>query len=660
MSQTYYAILTAIGEAKLANATALGTTLKLTAMAVGDGGGSTPQPDRDQKKLVNEKRRAPLNSLYVDPLNPSQIVAEQIIPEDVGGWWIREGGLYDPDGNLCAVANFPDTYKPLLASGSGRVQTIRIVLVVSNTAAVMLKIDPSVVLATRDELKRVISAHLEATDPHPQYTTEQESHTIAVEELGKLGIGGVLDLRGNALPKRPRDMPMGVRVGLVDCGELGVGGGKGTYGVMYITREWVDISGVSTFQRQLWVNGKLYVQIGLDLDTWGEWRRVDGADWSDVRDKPTTLDGYGITDAATLKSPTFTDKPTAPTPDVGDNSKRLVNTEYVARETVRNFALGETGGAPTWVRLGRWSGASQVGRKLYLKLITGAGYNALNDQSAICEVHFQTANGINGQTGSSGDFYGSGWGWVKGASALGHIFVVQIDRDTFDFYVQFLVVPGPSTYQISIAGGKWGHDGAADSPSGNYIDLPVSRIATVEAVGAKPGTLTVTFADTPPAGTLVCNGAAVSRATYANLFAAIGTKYGAGNGLTTFNLPNIPDGYALLAGAASNVGKVVTGDVISHSHTASSGAGGSHTHSAWTGTDGAHQHYSGAATWVGNGGNASGGAGVATGGGTWDGAHAHGVGVGAVGDHSHAVTVNAAGGSANLAAGIKLLPCIVF
>lgn len=174
MSQTYYAILTAVGEAKLANAAALGTTLQLTHMAVGDGKGATPQPSRTQTALVHENRRGPLNSLFVDPANPSQIVAEHIIPEDVGGWWIREIGLYDTAGDLCAVANCPDTYKPVLASGSGRIQTIRMVLIVSNAGAVQLKIDPAVVLASRGYVDQVMGAHAAAADPHPQYLTNEE------------------------------------------------------------------------------------------------------------------------------------------------------------------------------------------------------------------------------------------------------------------------------------------------------------------------------------------------------------------------------------------------------------------------------------------------------------------------------------------------------
>lgn len=183
MAQIYFAILTAIGEAKLANATALGTTLQLTKMAVGDGNGATPIPNRNQTALVHENRRAPLNTLFVDPANASQLVAEQIIPEDIGGWWIRELGLYDAAGDLCAVANCPDTYKPVLSSGSGRTQIIRMVLIVANTAAVELKVDPSVVLAPRGYVDQTMAAHTVAADPHPQYVTDADlaAHNIAAD-----------------------------------------------------------------------------------------------------------------------------------------------------------------------------------------------------------------------------------------------------------------------------------------------------------------------------------------------------------------------------------------------------------------------------------------------------------------------------------------------
>ncbi|EFB70385.1 hypothetical protein PROVRUST_08479, partial [Providencia rustigianii DSM 4541] len=145
----YFALLTTYGEKVLAEATALGTKIELTHMSVGDGGGSLPAPDTKQTKLINERRKAAINTLFIDPLNPNQIIAEQVIPENEGGWWIREIGLFDKSGALVAIANCPETYKPLLVEGSGRTQTIRVVLIVSHTESVTLKIDPTVVLATR-------------------------------------------------------------------------------------------------------------------------------------------------------------------------------------------------------------------------------------------------------------------------------------------------------------------------------------------------------------------------------------------------------------------------------------------------------------------------------------------------------------------------------
>ena len=180
MTAKYYALLTNLGAAKLANATALGTQLSLTQMALGDGGGVLPTPDPAQTKLIGEKRRAALNSLSVDPENTNQIIAEQIIPEDQGGFWIREIGLFDQDNTLIAIANCPETYKPQLQEGSGRTQTVRMILVVNSTEAVTLKIDPSVVLATRKyvddkviEVKAyaddLMAKHVAAANPHPQY-----------------------------------------------------------------------------------------------------------------------------------------------------------------------------------------------------------------------------------------------------------------------------------------------------------------------------------------------------------------------------------------------------------------------------------------------------------------------------------------------------------
>ncbi|WP_392989771.1 phage tail protein [Serratia ureilytica] len=169
MATKYFALLTNVGAAKLANATALGAKIEITQMAVGDGNGTLPTPNPAQTALAHELRRAQLNTLTIDPANTNQIIAEQVIPEDVGGWWIREIGLFDKDGDMIAVANCAETYKPKLQEGSGRVQVIRVILIVSSADAVTLKIDPSVVLATREYVDGELKKHAESRN-HPDGT----------------------------------------------------------------------------------------------------------------------------------------------------------------------------------------------------------------------------------------------------------------------------------------------------------------------------------------------------------------------------------------------------------------------------------------------------------------------------------------------------------
>ncbi|WP_262864809.1 phage tail protein, partial [Morganella morganii] len=164
MTAKYFAILTNYGAAQLANAVALGTQMNISTMAVGDGGGTLPVPDPAQTKLVRETRRSAVNQISIDEKNPNFIIAEQVIPENEGGWFIREIGLFDDNGGLIAVGNAPETYKPNLQEGSGRTQVIQIVLMVSSTQAITLKVDPSVVLATREYVTKSIDAAIQASE----------------------------------------------------------------------------------------------------------------------------------------------------------------------------------------------------------------------------------------------------------------------------------------------------------------------------------------------------------------------------------------------------------------------------------------------------------------------------------------------------------------
>ena len=192
MSQQYYTLVTNIGAARIAKATALGTVVNLSQMAVGDGGGNPITPSATATALTREVYRASLNMLAVDENNQKQVIAELLIPEEQGDFTIREVGLFDDDNNLIAIGSIADSYKPLLSSGTASQQIIRMVIQIDNTDAVVLKVDPAVVLATRDfvtkEVSRIMEnsvARVDSIDSLRAYNGT--SQTVIVEEYYKNG-----------------------------------------------------------------------------------------------------------------------------------------------------------------------------------------------------------------------------------------------------------------------------------------------------------------------------------------------------------------------------------------------------------------------------------------------------------------------------------------
>ncbi|MGO4813359.1 phage tail protein [Cupriavidus sp. 2MCAB6] len=384
MSQTYFSILTEAGEAMFANATALGIPVKLTHISVGDGGGNLPTPDRKQSSLVNEQRRAPLNSLAQDMTNPGQFIAEQVIPEDVGGWWIREIGLHDESGTLCAIANCPPSYKPKLAEGSGRTQVVRMVFLVGSADAVELKIDPSVVLATRQYCDSAIATELDKRDGKQSVRAATNAKLAALH--GLLTVDGVrLKAADRVLVKdqaagkdngiyvatasawaraSDADAALEVTPGMLVPVEEGTANGDS---VWQLVTDGPIVIGNTALAFEM-AAGRTGVTAGtyrsVTVDPRG---RVTGGS------NPTTLAGYGITDAepalgftpvqqgggvfqgtnkvklgwaqdgSGLKvtvdtsdqgylvfrdSPAFIGTPSAPTPPAGDNSTRIATTAF--------------------------------------------------------------------------------------------------------------------------------------------------------------------------------------------------------------------------------------------------------------------------------------------------------------------------------------------
>ncbi|HAL7318701.1 TPA: phage tail protein [Escherichia coli] len=177
MSTKFRTVITTAGAAKLAAATAPGgRKVNITTMAVGDGGGKLPVPDAGQTGLIHEVWRHALNKISQDKRNSNYIIAELVIPPEVGGFWMRELGLYDDAGTLIAVANMAESYKPTLAEGSGRSQTCRMVIIVSSVASVELTIDTTTVMATQDYVNDKIAEH-EQSRRHPDASLTAKGFT---------------------------------------------------------------------------------------------------------------------------------------------------------------------------------------------------------------------------------------------------------------------------------------------------------------------------------------------------------------------------------------------------------------------------------------------------------------------------------------------------
>ncbi|AZC31530.1 Phage tail fiber protein [Pseudomonas chlororaphis subsp. piscium] len=329
----FFAILTNVGMAKQANADALGIPWKITDMGVGDANDTDPIPSAAQTRLINEWRRRPLNQLRVDPVNPAVIIAEQIIPADEGGHWIREIGLYDADGDLVAVANCAPSFKPVLSQGSGRTQVVRMNFIVSSTGNITLKIDPAVVLATRDWVMEWVREELYKLD---------SKQSVRVATTANIALAGLQTIDGIALAAGDRVLVKSQTVAK-DNGLYVAAAGA-----------WARAADADASSK---VTSALIVSVeqGTTLaDT--RWQLVtDGA----IVLGSTALVFQNITQGfAPINSPALIN-PTANTPPQFDNSKALATTEFFAR------GLGSYRGG-TGISASRMLTADDIGMRLEL------------------------------------------------------------------------------------------------------------------------------------------------------------------------------------------------------------------------------------------------------------------------------------------------------
>ncbi|WP_285354634.1 phage tail protein [Pseudomonas sp. lyk4-R2A-10] len=302
-------MMTTLGTAKKTNCDALGIPWEPRYMLIGDANGTDPVPSPTQTRLINQRYRAQLNQLRVSPTDENILIAELVLPPDVGGWWIRELALEDKDGVFSAVANVAPSYKPLLAQGSGRNQVVRMHVITSGTSNIQLKIDPSVVLATREFVDTRIREELYKLD---------SKQSVRVATTGNITLAGLPTIDGVALLAGDRVLVKN-QAAAKDNG-IFVAGGNG----------WVRAADADTNAE---VTSALHVSVeqgATQADT--RWQLItDGT----IVVGTTPLTFQDVSDGfARTRSPVFLDNPTGPTPAQFDNSKSLATTEFVKRSGV--------------------------------------------------------------------------------------------------------------------------------------------------------------------------------------------------------------------------------------------------------------------------------------------------------------------------------------
>ncbi|WP_282410694.1 phage tail protein [Pseudomonas sp. PS02303] len=466
----FFAILTNVGMAKQANADALGIPWKLTEMGVGDANLTDPIPSATQTQLIREWRRRPLNQLKIDPVNPAVIIAEQVIPADEGGFWIREIGLYDADGDLVAVANCAPSFKPVLSQGSGRTQVVRMNFIVSSTGNITLKIDPAVVLATREYVDTRIMEELYKLD---------SKQSVRVATTANIALAGLQVIDGVTLLAGDRVLVKNQTVAK----------DNGIY-----------IAGAPAWVRALDADTNAEVTSALLVSVEQGTTQADTR-WQLITDGvivlgTTALTFQNVTQGfAPINSPALLGTPTAPTAIQFDSSKLLATTEFV-RRAQGNFAAQTSLTLPATITpemagtrivlsgtgtltLPAFS-SCPVGSKFYIHSTSPADVTAVRQGADVIVAFSKTLTSFTIQTVSNA------------VLATGNAqFVLEEGLSILKYSNEFASsLPGPNCYQRLTGGDieQWGVYLAAPSGADVVVTLPVAMLAA-------PTHIELTFAD---------------------------------------------------------------------------------------------------------------------------------------------------------------------
>ncbi|WP_097290091.1 tail fiber protein [Escherichia coli] len=411
MSTKFRTVITTAGAAKLAAATAPGgRKVNITTMAVGDGGGKLPVPDAGQTGLIHEVWRHALNKISQDKRNSNYIIAELVIPPEVGGFWMRELGLYDDAGTLIAVANMAESYKPALAEGSGRSQTCRMVIIVSSVASVALTIDTTAVMATQDYVDDKIAEHGQSRR-HPDASLTAKGFTQ-------------LSNATNSTSETLAATPKAVKAA------YDLANGKYTAQDATTARKGlVQLSSATNSTSETLAATPKAVKAAYDLAN-GKYT---------AQDATTARKGLvQLSSATNSDSETLAATPKAVKSAYDNAEKRLQKDQNGAdipdkRLFLRNIGATNSttmsfSGGTGWFRLATVT-MPQASSVVYISLIGGAGYNVNSPmQAGISELVLRAGNGNpKGLTGAL---------WRRTSVGFTNFAWVNTSGDTYDVYVE--------------------------------------------------------------------------------------------------------------------------------------------------------------------------------------------------------------------------------
>ncbi|EIO6634195.1 tail fiber protein [Escherichia coli] len=455
MSTKFRTVITTAGAAKLAAATAPGgRKVNITTMAVGDGGGKLPVPDAGQTGLIHEVWRHALNKISQDKRNSNYIIAELVIPPEVGGFWMRELGLYDDAGTLIAVANMAESYKPALAEGSGRSQTCRMVIIVSSVASVALTIDTTTVMATQDYVDDKIAEH-EQSRRHPDASltakgfTQLSSATNSTSETLAATPKAVKAAYDLANGKYTAQDATTARKGLVQLSSATNSDSETLAATPKAVKTAYDLANGKYTAQDATTARKGLVQLSSatnsDSETLAATPKAVKTAYDLANGKYTAQDGttarkglVQLSSAANSDSETLAATPKAVKAAYDNAEKRLQKDQNGAdipdkRLFLRNIGatnsttMSFSGGAG-WFRLATVT-MPQASSVVYISLIGGAGYNVNSPmQAGISELVLRAGNGNpKGLTGAL---------WRRTSVGFTNFAWVNTSGDTYDVYVE--------------------------------------------------------------------------------------------------------------------------------------------------------------------------------------------------------------------------------